>query len=288
MAQFYTASEAIKKLGIPRSTFFVLVQTGQIPKVIPPLRKQAIYPKEEIDKIAASQSLVLQSVVQEVDGLKFVIPSKEDFEQIVEIDKLLFPGETWMTAKELQQRLPYNPEVTHILKNIKTNQVVGYISMSPLKQKTLEKLIELEIDETSLLPEDFAPYIPEMPLDCYVVSIAARPGSGISQQIYAGKLIYGVKDYLLELLNRGVIIKHIYTIATTRDGDRLAKNLGFHPLTNDKEWNSSYEDFRNVYILDLADKEHESELVKEYQNTLKNRNRRRKRYIKEMDAKQVQ
>lgn len=282
MDQYYKASEAMKKLDLPRSTFFILVQTGQIPKIHLPLRKQALYPKEEIDKLAAERAMVLsKEAIQETKNLKLMVPSIEDFEQIVDIDRLLFPEETWITAKELQQRLLYNPKTTHILKNMKANIVLGYISMSPLKQNILEKLIKLEIDETSIRPEDFMPYVPNDPLDCYIVSMAARPGPNIAPKIYAGRLIYAMKDFILEALERGIIIRHIYTIAITEDGDRLAQGLDFQPLVLDHQWNSHYEDFRHVYILDLEDKASKSEIVREYQKQLVNRNRRKKRYMRE-------
>src|SRR5579859_5689172 len=244
MEKYYKASEAIKKLGIPRSTFFVLAQTGQIPKINLPLRKHAVYPKTEIDNIAAEYARLLEDSEPEPERLRFMIPTKEDFEQIVEIDKALFPGETWMTAEELQYRLPHNPEVTHVLKDVQTNIVIGYISMSPLRQDVLERLLTLEIDETSLRPGDFTPYIPNSPLDCYIVSIGARPGSGIAQQLHAGRLALAMKDYLIGLLERGVIIRRIYTVATTKEGERLAKGLDFSLMRTPNKWQSGYEDFR--------------------------------------------
>lgn len=282
MDQYYKAAEAMKKLNLSRSTFFELAQTGQIPRVHLPLRKQALYPKEEIDKLAEERATILfKETMQNTKSLKLMLPSIEDFEQIVDIDRILFPQETWMTAKELQQRLLYNPKTTHILKDIETNIVLGYISMSPLKQNILEKLIRLEIDETSIKPEDFMPYIPNDPLDCYIVSMAARPGPNIAQKIYAGRLIYAMKGFILEALERGIIIRHIYTVATTSDGDKLAQGLDFQPIVLDHEWSSDYDDFRHVYVLDLEDKKTNSEIVREYQKQLINRNRRRKRYIKE-------
>lgn len=282
MDQYYKASGAMKKLNLPRSTFFMLVQTGQIPKIHLPLRKQALYPKEEIDKLATERAMLLfKETEQQSKSLKLIIPSIEDFEQIVDIDRKLFPEETWITVQELQQRLLYNPKVTHVLKNIETNIVTGYISMSPLKQSILEKLINLEIDETSIQPEDCMPYVPNDPLDCYIISIAARPGPALAQKIYAGRLIYAMKSFLLETLERGIIIQHIYTVATTRDGDKLAQRLEFQLLVSENKWSSSYEDFRHIYILDLENKVSTSEIVKEYQKQLMNRNRRKKRYIKE-------
>lgn len=225
--------------------------------------------------------ILFKDAMQQSKSLKLMIPSLEDFEQIVDIDRTLFPQETWMTAQELQRRLLYNPQVTHILKDTDTNTVVGYISMSPLKPNILEKLIRLEIDETSIQSEDFMPYIPNDPLDCYVVSIAARPGPNIAQKIYAGRLIYTMKDFLLEALERGIIIRRIYTVATTKDGDRLARGLAFQPLELENQWESSYEDFRHVYVLNLEDKASTSEIVRAYQKQLVNRNRRRRRYLRE-------
>ncbi len=286
MRRFYKASEAIKKLGIPRSTFFVLAQTGQIPKVHLPLRKQALYPKEEIDRLAAEQARIREEIELEPERIQFMIPTQSDFEQIVEIDRMLFPQETWMTAEELRERLPYNPEVTHILKNTTTDMVLGYISMSPISHDTLEGLITLSMDETSLKPESFISYIPDTPLDCYIVSIGARPGPGIIQQVYAGKLVLALENYLLELLEKGIIIRRIYTIATTKAGDRLAQGLHFTPLPLMSTWRSSYEDFRQPYALDLEDEKSASEFVKKYQTRKRNRERRRKRYEHHMTEKE--
>ncbi len=283
MRRFYKASEAIKRLGIPRSTFFALAQTGQIPKVKLPLRKQALYPKDEIDRLAAEQARILEEIALEPERIQFMIPAQRDFEQIVEIDRMLFPEETWMTTEELQVRLPYNPEVTHILKDTKTDMVVGYISMSPIRQDILEELITLQIDETSLKPEYFTPYIPDTPLNCYIVSIAAKPGPGIVQQVYAGKLVLAIESYLLELLEKGVTIRRIYTIATTKAGDRLAQNLHFTPLPVTSNWESNYEDFRQPYMLDLEDKKSTSRLVKRYKTHKRSRERRLKRYLRQTD-----
>lgn len=284
MQKYYKASEAIKKLGIPRSTFFVLVQTGAIPKIVLPLRKQAVYSKEEIDKLAAEQAKLLEDLEQEPERLDFMRATKKELEQIVEIDQMIFSEETWMTVEELQERQPYNPEITHVLKDTKTDTVLGYISMSPMKQETLERLVKLEIDETSIKPSDYLPYIPNISQDCYIISMAARPSLG--SEFYAGKMLYACKDYLLELLERGVIIQHLYTVATTKNGEKIAQHLDFTPLATEKEWKSKYDTFRRPYVLNLEAKNSRSFLVNEYQKYRRNQERRFKRYIKEAKTEQ--
>jgi predicted DNA-binding transcriptional regulator AlpA len=264
MKNFYTAREAMEKLGLKKSTFYDLIKRGDIPEgIVLPLRRHALYPKTTIDDLAEEQARILGEYEQEPERLQFVIPTPEDFEQIVEIDSTLFP------------------EVTHVLKDTKTNTVLSYISMSPIKQDILEKLITLQADETALKPEHFTPYLVNTPLDCYVVSIGARAGAGIAQHFYAGKLVYAVKNYLIELLDRGIIVRHIYAVATSKEGEKLAQSLSFTPLTTIEKQQNTYEDFRHPYLLDLEDKNSQSKMVKEYQRHKTNRERRWKRYTRQ-------
>jgi hypothetical protein len=283
MKNFYTAREAMRKLGLKKSTFYDLIKRGDIPEgTVLPLRKRALYPKATIDKLAEEQARILGEYEQEPERLQFMIPTTEDLQQIVEIDRTLFPEETWMSVEALQERLSYNPEVTHILKDTKTNTVLSYISMSPLKQAILEKLITLQVNETVLQPEHFTPYLINTPQDCYIVSIGARAGAGTAQHFYAGKLVYAVKNYLIELLERGVIFRHLYAVATSKEGEKLAQSLSFIPLAATEGQQNTYKDFRYPYVLDLENKNSQSKMVKEYQRHKTNRERRLKRYVRRL------
>lgn len=155
--------------------------------------------------------------------------------------------------------------------------MLGGVTFSPLKQEVLEKLIRLEIDETQVKPEDYLPFKSGTTEDCYVIGIIAHPG--ITEQYYAGKVLYGALKYLIELLEKGVVIKRLYTVATTEDGDRLAQKLQFKPLPG--EWEGQFEDFRRPYVLNLEAKESQSKLINRYLQQKKNLARRRKRYEKQ-------
>jgi predicted DNA-binding transcriptional regulator AlpA len=284
MKNFYTAREAMGKLGLKKSTFYDLIKRGDIPEgVVLPLRRHALYSKATIDKLAEEQAKILGEYEQEPERLQLMVPTPEDFRQIVEIDSTLFPEETWMSTEALQERLPYNPDVTHVLKDLKTDTVLSYISMSPLRPDILEELITLRIDETALKPEHLTPYLTDTLLDCYIISIGARTGPDTAQQIYAGKLVHALKNYLIELLEKGIIIRHIYAVVTSREGERLALSLYFTPLAITEEQQSTYESFRHPYVLNLADKNSKSKLVKEYQRHQINRERRLKRYTRQAE-----
>ena len=147
--------------------------------------------------------------------------------------------------------------------------------MSPMKQDILERLIKLEIDETFLEPKDYLPYTSDDSQDCYIISTAVKPD--IAQQYYAGRLVYACTNYFIGLIERGIIIRHIYAVATTKEGARIAESLGFMPLSDEDEWKRRYQEFRRPYILDLT-KEGKSKPIRSYLRYKKNLERRQKRY----------
>ena len=74
MTDLYTAGEAIAKLKLPRSTFYYLVEQGIIPRVTVPLRKQAYYPKQVIDALAAEREAVVTDDLGEARTGRFHAP----------------------------------------------------------------------------------------------------------------------------------------------------------------------------------------------------------------------
>ena len=260
MQNYYTAREAIKKLGIPRSTFYDLVKADEISKVNRPLRKRAYYPRQRIDELAEQRARMLGEVAQTPERFVFVLPQRDDLEHLVAIERMFFHESIIVPPEEQQKQLTYNPEAIHVLKDSNTNTVVGGVSISPLKPEVLEQLIGLEIDEAQIRPEDYLPYTTGTPLDCYIIDFVVRPGPMATY--YGSKLMQATLDYFIELLNRRVVIRRFYTAAATKFGERLAKGLHFKLLQSD--WTREHEEFRHSYILDLENTASNSRLVKHY------------------------
>src|SRR5205807_9729254 len=84
---YYTAEEAIKKLGISRSTFYDLVKANEIPRVNVPLRKRAFYPKQRIDELAEQRARILGEIEQTPARFVFVLPQRDDLEQLVDSER---------------------------------------------------------------------------------------------------------------------------------------------------------------------------------------------------------
>ncbi len=282
MKSYYTAEEAMKKLDLPKSTFHYLVRKGEINKIVLPLRKQAVYSRQEIDSLAREKEQMLADMNSTPERFTFVVPNHNDLLQLLELEKACFHEETIIPASTIEQRLHFNPENIHVLKDTKANQVVGSITMSPIKQEILEKLINLEIDETQVKVDEYLPFIQNEPLDCYVVSIIAKPCIG--EEYYASRLLLATVNYLIELLDKGVYIRRLYTVATTEAGEQLAKSLHFTSLKTD--WQGELEEFRHSYFLDMENTDSPSKLIRRYIQHKKNRDRRAKRYEKK-DQKEI-
>src|SRR5205807_9387160 len=118
---YYTAREAIKKLGIPRSTFYDLVKANQIPRVTVPSRRQVFYRKQRIEDLAEERARLVSEAEQAPERFVFVIPQREDLEQLVGIERMYFHESLIVSPEEQQEQLSYNPEAIHVLKDTKTN-----------------------------------------------------------------------------------------------------------------------------------------------------------------------
>src|SRR5579864_4307528 len=109
-----------------------------------------------------------------------------------------------------------------------------------------------------------------------IMSIVSSPA--LTEKYYAGKLLVAILDYLKELLDRDIEIRKLYCVATTEEGEKLAKNLQFTLLKT--EWTGEHEYFRHSYVLDIRNINSKHRLVKKLQNHIKNIERKKRRYAK--------
>src|SRR5207245_1006993 len=89
---FYTAAEAIKKLGMPRATFFYLARTGKITKVVPEGFTEGYYPKREIDKMALAREMFTLQYAS--DSSIFRRAEEKDIQGITDLGVTLFGTNT--------------------------------------------------------------------------------------------------------------------------------------------------------------------------------------------------
>jgi hypothetical protein len=225
---FYTASDVMKKLGIPSSTLYEYAKTGRIKKVVPPGRKEGYYPKAEIDRLVkAKEAFILQYAT---DTALFEKAQEEDIEGITNLGIELFGKHGSPNYDTRLAQFHTNPDIFYTLKQDEI--IVGYVGLFPLKHEAIEAIMAgMEEDRfrTAILaPENILPFKPEEARELFLI-IGAKQDVKKST-IYGARLISGTIEVLEHLARRGIIITNLYATSRTRDGIRLCKGLGFKQI----------------------------------------------------------
>ncbi len=257
---FYTASQAIKKLGVPKSTFHDMVKRGQIKKVVPPNKSDGFYLQAEINKMAKAHELFLLEYA--TDTSTFVTAQEDDIGGIADLNAELFGGTRASRYNLRLSQYQANPEIFHLLKQ--DDVIVGYIGAFPLKKEAIDKILS-GMPESRFRLEVLAPeYITQFKpgeADHIFLIIGVKQGLKKSR-FYGSRVVEGSIEFLEELARRGVIVKKLYGTSRTHDGIRISRKMGFKqvtPVTDD--------DDLLRFELDLETTT--NRLFREYQTTVK-------------------
>ena len=227
---FYTATEAIKKLGMPRATFFNLVKAGKIKKVIPDGYKEGYYPKREIDKMALAREMFTLQYTS--DSSIFRRAEEQDIQGITDLGVSLFGTSTTPSYENRLACWQKNPDAYYVIEQ--DELIVGWIAIVPLKKDAIDILMGhaqeavsmfVGMHQNVIIPENILPFTPETVQNVFL-TIGARQGLPRSKS-YGMRLLSGGYEVLKEFAKRGCIVEKLYATSRTPDGVRLCKNLGF-------------------------------------------------------------
>jgi hypothetical protein len=221
MKNFYTASEAQKRLGMDKNSFYYLVRKGTFKGVTPPGKKHSLYPKSEIDKFAASIKTLMEQYERETSTFEEATP--EDLQTEVDIDQSLYGSKGTTPLEARLARLQANPEGNYVLRN--EGEIVGHISFYPVEPVTLREAIT---GERHGIPTDkILSFEAGRLLDLLVFVISVKPGfpPDVANH-YGQRLIAGTVHVLKKLGERGIEIENIYATSRTRAGMKLCRKLG--------------------------------------------------------------
>lgn len=224
---YYTAKEAMTILGMTYSALQNQVDADNLHPVTPPGRRQKVYPKEEVDELKREMDAWFISRKQaKTPSAKFVRATAQDMPQAVALSDAIFGGVNIIPLEKRIEWLEKNPEIDYFLKQ--ENQVVGYVSLVPLRPETIDDLLKKRRFAKELTADDILTYEPGVPVDIYGMAIGGLPGVSLGQKrVWGERLIMGVKDVLLDFARRGIVIRSIKAHSTKPDGIRLLKHLGF-------------------------------------------------------------
>jgi predicted DNA-binding transcriptional regulator AlpA len=223
----YTASEAINKLGLSRGMFHRKVKQGIIPKIVKPGMTHGVYPKRDIDALALS----METALDHHNRLIFSKSTPADQLEEMEIAAKIFGRGS---AVPLRDRIAIQQKNDFTYYSLKVDgHVVGYVAMHNLPESTLEDVLTGRKAIEDLKAKDVLAFEKAKEFNIYHSIIAVDPTlPSHLRHLYAGIIVRYRTEMILRLLNTNYLIKNIYTVTTTREGDQLVRKLGFQKMEN--------------------------------------------------------
>lgn len=220
--EFYTASEARAVLGLSEATFFNRVKAGQIPKVIPPGKRQGVYPKRSIDALAQAMRLLFESG----EHIVFSRSNITEQEQEMNIGIRCF-GSEYITP--LPERIAFQLKSEYTFWSLKVDgRVVGYVSLFRFPPEFLDDLLTGRRIEREITVREVLPFTRHEEFDIYVDVMAVDPSLPLHEQrLYAGIIASRLANKILDLKANGYLIRTVYTVTATKEGDTLVRKAGF-------------------------------------------------------------
>ncbi len=223
--KYYTAAQVKEKLGISQGMLYNYVRNGTLKPITPPGKKQGVYLRSEVDKLAReTQAFMATRNKTSSDFTRVTENDVKDLKASVEITRILF-GLRESEEATLQLRRSWvkkNSDILYVLKS--EEQVTGYAIILPLKREKIEKILAGTEYSQEVHADEIEEFKPGKPVDLYMMGIGVAPGlSLVEKRTYGARLIAGLINALIDLGKRGIIIDTLYARSDTPDGIRILK-----------------------------------------------------------------
>nr|BBH92064.1 hypothetical protein KTA_02630 [Thermogemmatispora argillosa] len=224
---YYTAKEAMERLGINKNRFNYLVRTGRIRKFIPPGGEQGYYLKTEIDRLA--RELLAFMTYDEDTGIQVRhARTEEDLLQEHELATLLF-GSAVHSLETRRAWLARNPDLDLIV--LDHGRVVGFLNLLPCQETAIKDFLQGRIRGWDIKPEDVLPFKPGEELSCIIMGMGTTPDVPPSRRaMYGARLISGLMNFLEDLAKQSVVIRKFYATSATPTGIAILRHAGFREI----------------------------------------------------------
>ncbi len=230
-AGYYTASQAIKRLNMPRTTFFYQVRRGKIPRTVFPGYTEAVYAREVIDEMADVQTILQWRTLDKktYESAVFREAQPEDAPGIYQV--LASMG--W-PATPPERRLTWyavNPHIDFVLVQHLPglpSLVLGYLNAVPYTPLAMADHMSGRRRGWQMHRDDILPYLPNKVYDVFV-GIAVRRDVPYKEH-YAARLISGYLRMLEAWATQGITIRRFLANSDQEEGMDLLADLGFQMI----------------------------------------------------------
>lgn len=228
---YYSASQAMRKLGIGSSTLYHFVGVGKIRRIVPPNMKEGYYFKEDIDGMVRERELFLLTYSK--DTSKFSKATEEDIRGIHEVCTSLWGSRTPGYEVRLNS-YKQNPSIYYVIK--KEGIVIGFLGLIPFRRDILEEIMNagqndfyFRYQQILEMPDSILPFIPEQPIYSLSLDMQIKKGTPKEEQ-YGMRLIQGCMEVLEGLVKQHIVIEKLHASSGAEHAIKLARETGFIEL----------------------------------------------------------
>jgi hypothetical protein len=262
--KWVTSDEGVKlynEAGLSENTFFRHVREKKIEKYLPDQRQRgALYNLDDIKKHTSYQS---KRTKQRLTALQSIneVESKTDWFKEADLPYLLaLDYEMYGIEESLDLSISHgwwakNAFICRILYNIRDRKDIwGYITMIPMEEEIIFKLLRREMHERDIRPEHILTYEQGKEYFIYAASAVLRP----EHRSHLRGLLKSILNYWCEQYPK-VKLSKIYAYADSKEGWFLIKHLFFSPR---------YDIDKKAFELDLQ-QINPSKMITSFQDCLK-------------------
>lgn len=264
--ELITSEQGIKlyaEVGISENTFFRHAREGRIRKYLPEgKQRDALYSAEDVRKITEFQRRKRKSRVEAIRSTKGA-PGKTDWVQsgdlpyLLALDYEMFGIDEAVDLTITHTWWKKNPYMCRVIYNAENRKDIwGYLTMIPMAEETIFKLLRREMHERDIKTEHILTYEEKKSYTVYVNAIVIKP----ERQASVRTLINSMLDYWCEQYP-SIKIEKIYAYAESDEGWNVIRHLFFAPR---------YDIGERAFELDPS-QINPSKLIKAYQDCLKER-----------------
>jgi hypothetical protein len=226
--EYYSAGEVKKLLDITDGMLYNYVRYGHLERVIPPGKKQGVYRRSEVEKLALELNAFLAG---SSEGKKVVFSkvTPDDVPEHVRVTQEIFGKNTGLTVENRTAWINRNPDVSYQIRH--DGEIIGCATLLPLPLERIEAILKDEVNSEETPASEVGVYEPGQKYHIYAMGIGVTPlVSKHQKRLYGAKLIRGLEDAITELGRRGIEIETVTARSVTTDGVRLMRHLGFQRI----------------------------------------------------------
>lgn len=261
-----TADQGIKlyaEVGLSENTFYRHAREEKIRKSLPEERQRgALYNAEDIRSIVEQHRMKRRKRIEAIRSKRDAQGETDwvqasDLPYLLALDYEMYGIEETVDLSITHDWWKKNPYMCRVLYNAEERKDVwGYLTIVPMEEATIFKLLRREMHERDMRPEHILTYGDNRAYTVYANSIVLKP----EHRAYMRDLINSVLTYWCNQYPR-VRIAKLYAYAESEEGWNLIKHLFFSPR---------YDIGERAFELD-PHQVNPSKLIKAFQDCLKER-----------------